>query len=116
MSDKRSLGELEQLVLMAILRLDNRAYGIEVRQLLLDEVSRDVSIGALYTVLNRLETKAFLVAKVGESTAERGGRAKKYYSVTAVGQQSLKAAMATIDTLRDGLALRALVCGEVSYE
>ena len=106
MTDKKYLGELEQLVLMAILRLNNRAYGVEIRQLMIDSISRDVSIGALYTVLSRLEEKGLLAASVGEASAERGGRAKKYYRVTAQGQAALNNSMRMIDTLKDGLALR----------
>jgi DNA-binding PadR family transcriptional regulator len=105
MSDKKYLGELEQLLLMAILRLNNRAYGVEIRQLMLDSINRDVSIGALYTVLSRLEDKGLLSTSVGGSSAERGGRAKKYYRVTAQGQTALHNSIRMIDTLKDGLAL-----------
>ena len=81
MGKSRFLGEFEQLVLLAILRLGEQAYGTTIRQILLDVIQRDVSIGALYTTLTRLEDKGLIRSAKGEATAERGGRAKKYFEI-----------------------------------
>lgn len=105
MSDKEKfLGEFEQFLLLAILRLKDNAYGSTIRQLLSDTIDRDVTIGALYTTLDRLEKKGMLTSRMGEATAERGGRAKKYFSVSAQGQQALKRSRQALDSMWQGLA------------
>ena len=106
MSDKEKfLGEFEQMLLLAILRLGNEAYGTTIRQLLADNINRDVTIGALYTTLERLEKKGMLDSKMGEATTERGGRAKKYFEVSAKGQHALKRSKQALTNLWQGLAL-----------
>lgn len=106
MSDKEKyLGEFEQMILLAILRLRHEAYGTTIRQLLAQEISRDVAIGALYTTLDRLEKKGLVSSALGESTNERGGRAKKYFSVTADGQKALKRSKEALTNLWQGIAL-----------
>ncbi|MGB2426433.1 MAG: PadR family transcriptional regulator [Alteromonas sp.] len=107
MMDKKYLGELEQVLLLTILRLNNRTYGVEIRQAMLDLINRDISIGALYTTLGRLESKGLVNSAMGEASPERGGRAKKYYSVSAQGQTALKNSLSGISTLSEGLSLRA---------
>ena len=101
------LGEFEQMVLLSIVRLGNNAYGTTVRKLLADVVERDVSIGGLYTTLERLENKGFLESKKGESSAERGGRAKKYFTVTGEGKRSLRRSRDSMDVLWEGVQLNA---------
>lgn len=83
------LGELEQLVLLAVLHLGEDAYGVPVLQLLRERAGRRIARGALYTVLDRLETKGCLTSRTGEPVAERGGRPRRYYTVTASGQFAL---------------------------
>lgn len=87
---EKFLGEFEQLLLLSILQLGGNAYGSTIRQLLADVIIRDVTIGALYTTLERLEKKGMIESKMGEATPERGGRAKKYFKVSAKGQHALK--------------------------
>lgn len=99
------LGEFEQLLLLAVLQRANHAYGVEIRQTILERAERDVSIGALYTTLGRLEAKGLVTGKMGESSAERGGRAKKFYSVTAAGQSALKSSMRIISKMSEGVSL-----------
>lgn len=107
MNDKQKfLGEFEQILLLSILKLGTNAYGTSIRQLLAEAISRDISIGALYTTLERLEKKGLVSSKMGESTAERGGRAKKYFEVTATGQSALKKSKEALQTLWSGLALK----------
>jgi DNA-binding PadR family transcriptional regulator len=85
MSKREFLGEFEHVVLAAILHLGNDAYGMTIRREIADRTGRDISIGALYTTLDRMENKGYLKSKRGEPTNERGGRAKKYYTVSAPG-------------------------------
>lgn len=89
MNQSRLLGGFENLLLLVILRLDDRAYGAAIRRELLDQVEKDVAIGAIYTGLDRLEQKEFVQSWTGEPTPERGGRAKKFYRVTAKGKKAL---------------------------
>jgi DNA-binding PadR family transcriptional regulator len=106
MSDKEKfLGEFEQIVLLSILKLKDGAYGTAIRSLLAEVVNRDVTIGALYTTLERLEKKGQLRSFMGEATAERGGRAKKYFELTSKGHSALKRSKDVLTTMWQGLSL-----------
>lgn len=106
MADKEKfLGEFEQVLLLSILRLGSNAYGSTIRQMLAETVKRDVTIGALYTTLERLEKKGLVTSRMGEATAERGGRAKKYFEVTAKGKHALRRTKDALTNLWDGVAL-----------
>ncbi len=109
MDKEKFLGEFEQFLLLAILRLGDNAYGSTIRQLLADSINRDVTIGALYTTLERLEKKGLVESKMGEATAERGGRAKKYFKVSAQGQSALKRSKQALSNMWQGLALKGVV-------
>lgn len=85
---KDYIGELEELVLLAIIKLGTNAYGAALHEAL-EDVGRRMAIGALYTTLSRLEDKGFIDSWMGEVTAERGGRAKKYFKVQAAGMRAL---------------------------
>src|SRR5262245_60484559 len=80
-----SLGEFEQVVLLAILRLGTSAYGVSIRQEIRICTYRQPSPGALYTTLERLQERGFLTSRFGDPTPERGGRAKRFFTVTADG-------------------------------
>jgi PadR family transcriptional regulator PadR len=84
------LGSLEHIVLLAVMRLGEEAYGITVRREIESITGRDLSIGAAYATLVRLESKGFVKSSAGEPTAERGGRAKRYFRVTADGKAALR--------------------------
>ena len=103
---KKTLGELEHVVLLALLRLDSNAYGAAIRQLLQAEIDRDVALGALYSTLERMEKKGLVVSKLGESTAQRGGRPKRFFSVTAEGKSALKQAKQAMDQMWQGVAFK----------
>jgi len=105
MEKEKFLGEFEQFLLLAILKLGDNAYGSTIRQLLAETISRDVTIGALYTTLERMEKKGLVESRMGEATAERGGRAKKYFKVSAQGQTSLKRSKQALANMWQGLAL-----------
>ena len=100
-----NLGEFEQVILLAILRLRDDAYGVTIRAELADRAGRTVSPGALYTALERLETKGLITSRMGEPTPQRGGRAKRHVTVTAAGMEALTRALQAYDRLRDGLNL-----------
>lgn len=99
------MGEFEQLVLLAILRRDNDAYGMEVREEIERAVGRDVSYGAVYTTLDRLEKKGYVRHRMGESTPERGGRARKYFRVEPAGRAAVRATREALDIMWEGLSV-----------
>ncbi len=84
-----TLGEFEQLILLAIVRLEKNAYGATLRQEIEKRTGRTVAIGAIYTTLERLERKSYVRSKVGEPTPERGGRRKKFYRLEPLGAKAL---------------------------
>jgi DNA-binding PadR family transcriptional regulator len=93
MNDKKLyLGEFEEIVLLAVAHLREQAYGVPIRQTVQEAKRQDVSIGAIYTTLERLEQKGFVSSRLGESTEERGGRAKRYFKIEATGMQALEEA------------------------
>ncbi len=100
-----NLGEFEQLVLLAILRLGDDAYGVTIRAELADRARRDIAPGALYTALERLEVKGLITSRMGDPTPQRGGRAKRYVTVTAAGRKALTRAVQTYERMLDGLEL-----------
>ena len=97
------LGSLEHIVLLAVMRLGEDAYGITVRREIESATRRDLSIGAVYATLVRLESKGFVKSYAGEPTAERGGRAKRYFRVTADGKGALRYTHEIIQKMSAGL-------------
>ena len=97
------LGEFEQIVLLAVLRLGDEAYAIPVREEIVARTGREVARGALYTALDRLEAKRCLGSRLGEPLAERGGRARRYYRVTPAGLAVLRASRQSLLRLWQGL-------------
>jgi DNA-binding PadR family transcriptional regulator len=100
-----SLGEFEQIVLLAVLRLGDDAYGVSIREEIERCTGRVSTSGALYTTLDRLEAKGMIVSRMGEPTAARGGRAKRFIRVTRKGQQAIAAAQKAYQKLLHGLTL-----------
>lgn len=84
------LGEFEELVLLATLRLGDSAYGVTIRQIVEEATRRSISIGAIYSTLDRLEKKGFISSRQGEPTAQRGGRAKRYFKLEGAGIKALR--------------------------
>jgi DNA-binding PadR family transcriptional regulator len=97
------VGEFEQLVLLAVLRIGNDAYGMEVRSEIEKRTGRDVSYGAVYTALDRLETKDYVAHRMGEPTAERGGRARKYFQVLPAGREALRDTRRALAVMWEGV-------------
>ena len=108
MSAAPLLGEFEQIVLLAILRLDDEAYGVTIRDEIAGCTDRDPSPGALYTTLDRMEDKGLVTSRYGQATPQRGGRAKRYFRVTAKGEAAVASAQRSYQQLLKGLKLRGL--------
>ena len=100
---EESLGSLEHIVLLAVMRLGDNAYGIAVLREIERIAARELSIGTVYATLGRLESKGFVKSSEGEPTAERGGRAKRYFRVTAVGKSAVRRAQEAIVKMSSGL-------------
>ncbi len=103
MGKSDSLGEFEQVALLALLRLRADAYGARIRAEIAERTGRDVSLGAIYTTLERLERKGFVSSARGAPTPERGGRAKRFYKIEAPGAQALRKSRETMDRMWEGL-------------
>src|SRR6266852_6798473 len=100
---RNALGEFEQAVLLAILRLGLNAYGVPIRHDLSERLGRSVSVGAIYTTLERLEGKGFVSSWSGGATADRGGRAKRFYRVEAAGQAALRQSLTATKRMTAGI-------------
>ena len=103
MTDTPYLGELEHLVLLAILQCGDDAYTVPIRRMLAEKSGREIARGALYTSLDRLEAKGFVRSWLGDPTAVRGGRARRYFAVSPVGLEAIRAARAAMTTMAAGL-------------
>jgi len=97
------LGEFEQMVLLSIVQLGDEAYGVKIREEIEARTGRDVARGALYTTLDRIEAKGLVTSVTGDSTAERGGRARRYFSVSPVGMEALRASRKALLNLWTGI-------------
>ena len=98
------LGEFEQMVLLAILGLGDSAYTVQIREELATRARRTIARGALYTTLEQLERlKGYLRSRFGDPIAERGGRARRYFTVTARGLAALRASRDALRSMYRGL-------------
>jgi PadR family transcriptional regulator PadR len=105
MSAREYLGEFEHIVLLAVLRLGDQAYGVTIRREIEARTRRDVSIGAIYATLDRLEAKKLVQSRLGDPTPERGGRSKRFFRVTAQGVSAVKHTHRALRSLAEGLAV-----------
>jgi DNA-binding PadR family transcriptional regulator len=103
-----ALGEFEQTVLIAIAHLKADAYGVTIRREIEARARRHVTVGALYTALDRLERKGYVRSKSSAPTPERGGRSKRYVSLTTAGVAALKRSRRMMDRMWAGLELDTL--------
>ena len=88
---QHTLGEFEELVLLMTAALYDEAYGVLILERLEEQLDRKLNISAVHVALKRLEDKGFLTSRYGGITTDRGGRRKKYYSITALGKRTLDA-------------------------
>ena len=98
------LGEFEQLLLFALIELQDDAYGGKVRETIEQRTGRSVSPGAVYTALDRLETRGLVSSTLGEPTAQRGGKRKRYYRIEPEGRELLRRSHDAIISMSKGLA------------
>src|ERR1700731_2579303 len=103
MAGRDYLGEFEHIVMLALLRLEDRAYGVTVRQEIEQRTQREVSIGAVYATLDRLEAKGYVRSRRGDPTPERGGRSKRFFRVTAKGVGSISRTHQALRQMTEGL-------------
>jgi DNA-binding PadR family transcriptional regulator len=96
------LGEVEQLVLLAVLRLGEDAYAVPIRALILDAAGVDLSRGTIYVTLERLERKGYVTSWFGDPQAMRGGKARRYFRLKPAGLSAVKAAKRGLDRLAEG--------------
>ncbi len=97
------IGEFEQVVLMTVLRLGEGAYGATIRNEIAERTGRDLSLSAVHTTLERLEDKKLLHSRVGDPTPQRGGRRKRFFSLSAAGEQALQASWQRLKKAAEGL-------------
>ena len=100
------LGEFEQLVMLTVLRLGDAAYTAAVRQELQERAGRDVSPGAIFTTLERLEDRGLVASRYADPTPERGGRRKRYYRLRPEGRRALANSLETLRRVAAGLEAR----------
>lgn len=97
------IGEFEHMVLLAIMQLGDSAYGVAIMDELEERASRASSRGAVYMTLDRMETKGLVRSRMGEPTAERGGRAKRLFTVTPAGAEAVRRSQAAYRELSKGV-------------
>ncbi len=103
MAKGKYLGDFEQLVMLAVMRLGEEAYGMTVRREIEARSERRVSLGAIYATLDRLEDKGFVSSALGEATRGRRGRAKRFFRAQAPGVRALQNALVSLDQMRRGI-------------
>lgn len=103
MTTVKSLGEFEIMVLAALMRLGDEAYGAKIRQEIEERTGRTTTVGAIYTTLSRLEEKGIVSSKLGPSTPERGGRPKRFFRITAHGIRAFRISVNSLGNMLEGL-------------
>jgi PadR family transcriptional regulator PadR len=105
MGHRGFLGEFELMVLLAVMRIGEHAYGVPICVEIENQMGRDVALSSVYAALERLSEKGFVTSAQGEPTEERGGRAKRYFQVTRPGVQALRTTRTALTNLWSGLPL-----------
>lgn len=101
-----TIGDFEQLILFALVRLGPHAYGVSLRREIEARTRRTISPGALYTALDRLETRGFVSSRLGEPTPERGGKRKRLYTMQPAGERALARVYESLRQMASGVASR----------
>ncbi len=112
------LGDFEEVILLVIGILRDEAYALKAADTFTEQTGRKISIGAVHSTLNRLEKKGFLTSKMGEPSAERGGRRKRIYSITAAGYHALETSRKLKLSLWDkfpGFSSDSLIAGLLTH-
>jgi DNA-binding PadR family transcriptional regulator len=100
---QRDIGNFELMVMLALIRLGDNAYGVPISQEIEKRSGREVAIGSVYAALERLEGKGLVTSELGEATAERGGRAKRYFHITGKGLKEVRETQRALMKLWQGL-------------
>jgi len=100
------LGNFELMVLLAVIRVGDDAYGVPISREIEDTTGREVALGSVYAALERLEAKGLVSSELGDPTPERGGRAKRYFRVTGKGLREVREAQRSLVKLWQGLPER----------
>jgi PadR family transcriptional regulator len=103
MKDRFNLGTSDLMILLALMRLGDAAYGVPISREIEETSGRAVALATLYATLTRLEKKGLVSSQLGEPTAERGGRAKRYFRVTAKGLREVRDAQRVFTSLWTGI-------------
>jgi len=103
MAGRDHLGEFEQIVLLAVLRLGEGAYGVPIRREIETRTGRSLTVGALYRTFDRLEAKGYVRSWFSEPTPERGGRSKRYFKVEPAGTRALQESRNALNAMWEGL-------------
>jgi len=103
MPQRGYLGEFELMVVLALIRLGDDAYGVPIAREIEQRSGREVALGSVYAALERLEEKGLVTSTLGDPTAERGGRAKRYFHVTAQGLRDVRETQRALTNLWRGL-------------
>jgi DNA-binding PadR family transcriptional regulator len=103
MSRGAYLGEFELMVLLTLIRLGDDAYGVPIAREIEQRGKREVALGSVYAALERLEAKGLVTSRLGDPTAARGGRAKRYFRITAQGMREVRQTQRTLVNLWRGL-------------
>lgn len=100
---RESLGNFELMVLLALMRLKDEAYGLPILEEIETRIGREIALGSVYAALGRLESKGFVTSRLGEPTAERGGKAKRFFKVTSGGVREVRGVRRALVSLWQGL-------------
>src|SRR5580704_15778660 len=103
MAKREFIGGFELLVLLALIRLGDDAYGVPISEAIEESSGREVALGSVYITLERLDQKGLVASRLGEPTPERGGRAKTYFRITAKGLREIRQAQRTLTRLWKGV-------------
>jgi PadR family transcriptional regulator PadR len=103
MRRREYLGNFELMVLLAVMRLGEDAYGVPISQEIEEQSGHEVAVASVYAALQRLEEKNLVSSRLGEATPERGGKAKKYFRLTTKGLRQVRSTRRTLTQLWDGL-------------
>ncbi|MDH3733914.1 MAG: PadR family transcriptional regulator [Gemmatimonadota bacterium] len=105
MTKRKFLGEFEQVVLLAVIRMAGDGYGMAIRREIEERTGRGVSIGAIYATLERLEAKGYVGSRSGSPSPERGGRARRHFAISAEGRTALQRSRDMLGSMWDGVDL-----------
>src|SRR5262249_34401058 len=108
MGSSSSLSNFELMVMLALIRLGDEAYGVPISQEIAAQSGRDVALGSVYAALERLEDRGLVSSSVGEPTPERGGRAKRYFQVSDKGLDVVRDTQQTLTRMWKGLRILSI--------